>query len=376
MARTSSNGPASPYPERLQVVREAMTERGLDCLLVSGRENVRYLFGFTGSSGWAIVTHDRSVFMTDSRYDEQAHAEVAGCEICISTRGLPELAARRLGACGAETVGFEADSVTVATLNTLEGHMRQDAPDLVLVPVQQLVETVRCIKDEREIAAITAASRLLDGAVEHVRSILRPGMSERTLAWEIERWLREHGSGPMPFTPIVAAGPHCAHPHAVPCELEVVCGQSVLIDIGAVVDGYCSDLSRTLFVGEPEPAIGRVYSAVLDAQLAASDGVLSGMSAVEADALARDSIRAAGYGECFGHGLGHGVGLAVHERPTVSSLSKDVLVQGMVFTIEPGIYVPGLGGVRIEDTVVLRDSGVQPLTRAEKRNPVCAPCEC
>lgn len=349
-----------------------MAEKELDCLVVSGRENVRYLFGFTGSNGWVIVTQDRSVFITDSRYDEQSRSEVVGCEICISTKGLPDFAARQLGACGAKTAGFEADSITVATLRALEARMRESARDVVLVPVQQLVETVRSVKDEYEVATIASASRLLDGAIEHTRSILRPGMSERDLAWDIERWLRDHGSGPVPFTPIVAVGRHCAHPHAVPGDLEVARGEPVLIDIGAVVDGYCADLSRTLFVGEPDPAVASLYSTVLDAQLAAVDGTRAGMSAADADALARNVIRDAGYGESFGHGLGHGVGLAIHERPTISSLARDALIAGMVFTIEPGIYVPGLGGVRIEDTVVLRDSRVQPLTRAEKRNPVCA----
>jgi len=355
-------------------VRESMASRGLDCLLVSSRENLRYLFGFTGSNGCAVLTQDEAVFMTDPRYDEQSRSEVVGCEVCVTTTALWGLAASRLGTCGVRTAGFEAEAMTVATLSALESHAKGKAPDIVLVPVQQLVETVRAVKDEYEIAAISSASRLVDGAIEHARSIAQVGMTERALAWEIERWLREHGSGPMPFPPIVASGPHCAHPHATPCDIEFCCGDPVLIDIGAVVDGYCSDLSRTLFVGEPNGTIAGVYATVLAAQHAAMSGIRSGMNAVDADALAREVVRDSGYGEAFGHGLGHGVGLAIHERPTVSSLSKDVLVDGMVFTIEPGIYLPGVGGVRIEDTVVLRGSEVQTLTRSEKRNPVCTTC--
>ena len=374
MKPTSEESGGPDYARRVNVVRETMDARGLDCLLLCSRENIRYLFGFTGSNGWAIITPEGSSFLTDSRYDEQAHAEVVDCDVHISTTGLPEVAATRLQRCGSVSVGFESDTMTVATLRTVEKTLRETAPDLVLVPVQQIVESARSIKEGFEIAAISAASALLDGAMEHARTIVHVGMTEQALAWQIERWLREHGSGLMPFPPIVAAGAHCAHPHASPGNIGIGCGEPILIDIGAIVDGYCSDLSRTLFAGQPNEEMERVYSAVLEAQQSAIDGIRAGMTATEADACARDVIRNAGYGDSFGHGLGHGVGLAIHERPTLSSLSRDVLKEDMVFTIEPGIYVPGLGGVRIEDTVVLRGSGVQQLTRTGKRDPVCTSC--
>jgi len=373
--QTNSSETVPDYRARLAAVRGAMVEGGIDCLLVCSRENIRYLFGFTGSSGWALITESSAVLMTDSRYDEQARTETTGCEVCISTKGLTETAAQQLHKCHVKRVGYESDSMTVATLHTLESTLRENGLDLVLTPTQQIVERVRSIKDRYEIAAISAASRLVDGAIDHARSIIRADMTEQTLAWEIERWLREHGSGPVPFPVIVAAGPHCAHPHAVSGDNRLACGEPILIDIGAVIDGYCSDLSRTLFIGQPNDTIRRVYETVLEAQETALCRVRAGMSAPEADRLARNVIAQAGYADSFGHGLGHGVGLAIHERPTVSSLSTDILRKGMVFTIEPGIYLRGLGGVRIEDTVVLRESGVQLLTHTDKRNPVlCATC--
>ncbi len=374
MQPTSRKAFKPDYANRVQAVRGAMDVRGLDCLLLCDRNNIRYLFGFTGSNAWAIITPEGSSFFTDSRYNEQAHTEVVDCDIHIAARGLPDTAATQLRRCGSVSVGFESDTMTVSTLRTLEKTLHEAAPDLVLVPLQQMVESVRAVKEESEIAAISAASVLLDGAIEHARKVAHVGMTEQELAWQIERWLREHGSGPMPFPPIVAAGPHCAHPHASPGNIELGPGEPILIDIGAVVDGYCSDLSRTLFAGQPNEEIERVYFTVLKAQQSAIDGIHAGMTAPEADACARDVIRNAGYGNSFGHGLGHGVGLAIHERPTLSSLSRDVLKEDMVFTVEPGIYLPGLGGVRIEDTVVLRGSGVQQLTRSGKRDPVCASC--
>jgi len=238
------------------------------------------------------------------------------------------------------------------------------------VPTNGLVESLRAIKEPEEIEIITKAIEISDSAVEHVKEIIHIGMSEKEIAWEIEKFMRENGSQSLPFDIIVASGPNSALPHARPSSRAVQSGEPIVIDIGARIDGYASDLSRTICPGTPDKTFNKVYDIVLGAQLTAIAMIKEGMTGEEADSLARVVIEEAGYGEAFGHGLGHGIGLAPHELPRLGLNSSENLVNGMVFTIEPGIYLTGWGGVRIEDVVVMEDGKLRVITRAKKINDV------
>jgi len=367
-AVSSSKGP--DYTSRLKRLRARFDEAGIDGLIVSSRENVRYLLGFAGSAGWILVTRDESTLLTDSRYIEHARATVSVGKVHLTSDGLVGAAAELAASSSCAMCGFEADNLTHAVATRLHDKLESQQSGCRLQSTEGIVDRLRMTKDEDELRLIQQAAILADGAVEHVRAVLRPGMTELQTAWEVEKWLRENGSGSIPFDIIAASGPNSALPHseAGPRELQV--GDPIVFDLGARVGGYCSDLSRTLFLGEPGPEMRRIYDVVLKAQRSAMRDVRSGMSAAEADGLARAVIAAEGYGDYFGHGLGHGVGLAIHECPAVSARSTDTLEDMMVFTVEPGIYVPGVGGVRIEDTVVLRDGSAWALTRADKDDPV------
>lgn len=373
MSRPTNRAETTGFPGRLRTTRQVLEQRELDCLLVASRENVRYLLGFTGSSGWAIVSADDAVLATDSRYAEQARCQVQSGRVCVVERGLVDFAAHHASEKGVRTVGFEANILSFATSRAIESSLAELGAGCRIVPAEGIVESLRAVKDDTELALIQAAAVLADRVFGHACSLVRCGMTERQLAWEIEKWLRENGSGPLPFSVIVASGPNAALPHAEPSDREFRHGEPIVMDLGATVGGYCSDLTRTVFPGEPEGGLGEVYRTVLAAQQEAISGIRAGMQATDADELARSVIRRAGLDGAFGHGLGHGVGLAIHEGPTVSSRSTDVLLEGMVFTVEPGVYLPQQGGVRIEDSVVLRDGVVQSLTCAEKKDPVIAP---
>ncbi|MEA3459204.1 MAG: M24 family metallopeptidase, partial [Chloroflexota bacterium] len=231
---------------------------------------------------------------------------------------------------------------------------------------KDMVEKIRAVKEEDELKKIKRAVALTDEAFAHIVDFIEPGMTEKEVAWELEVFMRTYGAEKMAFDPIVAAGPNGAMPHATPSEQAIRPGESLIMDFGCVIDGYHSDMTRTICLGRPDDRFQEVYDLVLSAQLAAEEAIRPGMMGKEADGIAREVIEKAGYGEQFGHGLGHGVGLAIHEKPTLGALSCDVLEPGMVFTVEPGIYIPGWGGVRIEDVVVLGEDGPEVLTEAAK----------
>jgi len=302
----------------------------------------------------------------DFRYTEQAQLQAPGWEV-VRIRGephnfLPQLLAGE----GIKTLGLEAHHLSLAAYTLLQEALR-DGPHLV--PTEGLVEGQRQVKEPGEQALMEKAARIADKAIDHVIPHLKPGAVERELAWELEKSMRESGSEPLPFDPILASGPESAMPHARPTTRALAEKEPVLIDIGARVQGYGSDLSRTFPVGGADEEFKKVYAIVLEAQESALSGIRPGMKGEEADRLAREVIQRAGYGESFGHGLGHGVGLAPHEAPHLGPSSQDILEKGMVFTVEPGIYIPGWGGVRIEDMVVLEEDGPRLLSRARKPRP-------
>ncbi len=354
--------------KRLRKLRTSIAENGLDAILLSQPENRRYLSGFIGSSGWLLISGQNAILATDFRYVAQAKGELPDFEI-IRTKGelcdwLPGL----VSDLGWHKLGFEANFISYEGYHKLSEVIKTKQVNIELVPTTGIVEQLRSIKEPEELGFITKAVELVDAAFEQAKAIIRPGMTEKEAAWETEKILRQEGSEGIPFEIIVASGPNSALPHARPTAKMIRSDEPVLIDMGAKINGYCSDFTRTLFLGKADKMFREIYNIVLRAQTTAIEGIESGMDASQADRLARSIIEQAGYGDAFGHGLGHGVGLAVHEFPMLGPSSSDLLADGMVFTIEPGIYLAGQGGVRIEDMVVLENGKAIVLTKARKNS--------
>jgi Xaa-Pro aminopeptidase len=334
---------------------ELMAERELDSLLVTEMLDVRYLTGFTGTHGACVITRDDRVFLTDFRYTEQAGDQVAGYDVVQGERDLLGDIAKRL----AGRAGFDDAGLSVRFHSKL-AELVGDGVELVAAA--GLVERLRAVKDPAEVAAIRAAAELADGMYEGIREHGLAGRTEREVARWIETELLARGAEGPSFPPIVAAGAHGALPHAEPRDVVIPPGTLVVIDLGAQLDGYCSDCTRTFASGEVDGAAREVYDLVLEAQLAALGAVRAGAECRAVDAVARDLIAAAGHGDRFGHGLGHGVGLEIHEEPRLAASADGSLEAGMVVTVEPGVYLPGEVGVRIEDLVVVTEDGSEVLT--------------
>jgi len=351
---------------RIEKLIEGLGGKELDGILISQPENRRYLSGFDGSAGFLIITKSKSILATDSRYTAQAKSQAPEYEIFPATSDiggwLPGLAA----GLNIKRLGFEGEYLTFSFYRRLCDILGKDKSGLELVPVEGMVESLRAVKEPGEIELISRAAEIADAAMDYIRGNVRPGMTEREAAWEIEKFMREKGSQPVPFDVIVASGPNAALPHAQPSARAIREAEPIVIDIGARVEGYASDLSRTLCLGTPGETFKKVYDTVLGAQAGAMAIVKPGMSGGEADQIARIIIEEGGYGEAFGHGLGHGVGLAVHEKPRLGPNSPEELADGMVFTIEPGIYIEEWGGVRIEDLVIMEKGKVREISKAKK----------
>jgi Xaa-Pro aminopeptidase len=352
--------------KRLRKLRTSIDEKGVDAILLSQPENLLYLSGFTGSSGWLLISRQNAILATDFRYVEQAKGESPDFEIIQTKQELRDWLPGLVSDLGWHKLGFEANFISYDSYHKLSKAIKTKQVNLELVPTIGIVEQLRSIKEPGELGFITKAVELVDAVFEQTKAIIRPGITEKEAAWEIEKILRQEGSEGIPFEIIVASGSNSALPHARPAEKIICSGEPVLIDMGARINGYCSDFSRTLFLSETDKSLQEIYNIVLKAQTTAIERVESGMDASQADRLARSVVEQAGYGDAFGHGLGHGVGLAVHEFPTLGPRSFDSLADGMVFTIEPGIYLAGKGGVRIEDMVVLKNGKAKVLTKAKK----------
>ena len=352
--------------DRVQKLRQKLSQQELDAFLVSQNENRRYLSGFTGSTGWLLISDQVLYIAVDFRYVGQVEKEASGFQM-LHIRGevanwLPGL----ISDLGLKTIGFEAADISYATYRQLCDTLSRNHQKVKLIPTTNFVEAIRAVKEPDEIKCIKQAAALADHVLEHAKSIIRPGVTEKLIAWELERWLRDNGSEAMPFDIIIASGPHAALPHARPSERVIGRNEPIVIDLGARVNGYCCDLSRTFCAGNGEATFSKVYDITLGAQLTALAAIKSGMNGEQADQLSRTIIEQADYGAAFGHGLGHGVGLAAHELPRLGPHFTDTLVDGMVFTVEPGIYISNWGGVRIEDTVLLKNGKVETLTKASK----------
>jgi Xaa-Pro aminopeptidase len=342
---------------------ERLPEIEADAIVVTNLVNVRYLTGYTGSNGLAVIGPDTRAFFTDFRYEEQSAAEVDPTfDRRISTMDLLAGVSEVLSA-GAQRLAFEDGNMTVRT----HEHLRDLLPDAVtLVAAGDAVEGVRAVKESGEIERIRAAARLADAGLRQIMAEGLVGRTEAAVADSLERAMRAEGATGLSFPSIVAAGPHGALPHAQPRDVEISSGELVVIDWGAVLDGYCSDCTRTLATGELDDESHAVYELVLEAQLAGLGAIRAGVSGRDADGAARAVIDRAGHAEHFGHGLGHGVGLEVHEAPRLSQRSDSVLASGNMVTVEPGVYLPGRLGVRIEDLVVVTDAGCEILTGVPK----------
>jgi Xaa-Pro aminopeptidase len=348
---------------RIKKVCEKLAQENLDAFLVTTVSNVRYLSGYTGSNGLLVITPKESVFLTDFRYKDQSRKEVKGSKVIIGERDLYD-DLPRLKSLKSQRIklGFEAANLNFKTYKRLKAIL----PTALLIPTDDLVESILVRKDEEEIKQISLACRVADSVFAQILNLIQPGISEVDLGAELEYMIKKSGADGPAFETIVASGKRSSMPHARASKKIIKNGDPITLDFGAMVNGYVSDITRTVFVGKAPSRFKKVYDIVLRAQTKAIKSARPGLKGAELDKVARDVINKAGYGKYFGHGLGHGIGLLVHDYPKVSSKSKEVLKPNMVVTIEPGIYIPNWGGVRIEDDVLITRNGCKVLTRSEK----------
>ena len=332
-------------------------------MVISHLTNVRWGCGFSGSAGMLVVTQNDAWFITDFRYQSQAAQQVqGGWKVVIAKRGLWREAARLLKKAGAARIGFEAEHTSVAALMDIEKRIKP----AIAVAMKRVVEDLRLEKDADELAIIRRAVKNIDECFDFICGWIKPGQSETEVSDELSRQMKLRGASGPSFTTIVASGARGALPHGVASDKKIEAGEMITIDMGAIVDGYCSDCTRTVCLGKPTSEQQRIYGIVWEAQVAAAQALRPGIGCKETDKIARNIIEEAGLGAAFGHGLGHGVGLDIHEQPRLSQLGKGRLAQGNVVTCEPGIYIENWGGVRIEDMIVITETGAEILTKARK----------
>jgi Xaa-Pro aminopeptidase len=350
-------------PDRL---RSRFADASCDALIVTRLPNIRYLTGFSGSAGIVLVTPDELTVFTDGRYSTQSREQIDAAGVDARIEILPTQAAQQARLVDLTRpfarLGLEAHGVTWAQQRTWAAAFGE----VDLVATEDLVEGLRRVKDAGEIARIRAACAIADEALASVLPSLAEQPTEREFALDLEVAMRRRGASGTSFDTIVASGPNGAKPHARPGDRRIEHGELVVIDFGCIVDGYCSDMTRTVSVGDPGADARRLWDVVRASQQAGRDAVIAGVACAAVDRASRDVIDAAGWGELFSHGTGHGVGLEIHEAPRVAKTSSGTLEAGVVVTVEPGVYLPGVGGVRLEDTVVVTDAGAESLTSFPK----------
>ncbi|UCZ54595.1 Xaa-Pro peptidase family protein [Bacillus shivajii] len=346
---------------RLNQLRDKFSSNNIDGMLVTSSYNRRYMAGFTGTAGVALISENGAKFITDFRYVEQAQEQCEEFDIVQHTGAIHEEIAKQVKELGIKQLGFEKDHVTYSAYDTYKSNIETE-----LVGVSGLIESLRLIKSDDELKVIKDAVKIADAAFDHITNYIRAGVKEIDVSNELEFFMRKQGAVSSSFDIIVASGYRSALPHGVASEKVIEKGELVTLDFGAYYNGYCSDITRTVAVGEPDEKLKEIYDTVLQAQLRGVNGIKPGMTGKEADALTRDYITEKGYGEYFGHSTGHGMGLEVHEGPGLSVKSDKVLEPGMVVTVEPGIYVAGVGGTRIEDDIVVTKDGNDILSSSTK----------
>lgn len=345
---------------KFEKMNQLLNDKGLDAVIILSPYNRRYLSGFTGTSGALLIAKDKKVLMTDFRYTEQAAKQAPDFEIVKHAKSILEEISALIHANGYQSIGFEGDLITY------QQHQALLNDHYELVNVAGEVERIRMIKDAHEIEIIQKAADIADATFDYILEITKPGITEMQINNMMEMKMRELGASGSSFDTIVASGVRGALPHGVASDKVIQSGEMITFDYGAIYNGYISDITRTIAVGEPSEEMVKIYNIVLEAQMKALNEVEMGMTGIEADKIARDVIASYGYGDNFGHSLGHGIGLEVHEGPMLSFKSPHTLEENMCVTLEPGIYVEGLGGVRIEDDVLVTKNGLKRFTHSTK----------
>ncbi len=354
------------YESRIEKIRGRMAELEIDALLVCIEENRRYLSGFKGedtqfdeSAGALLICKDALFLLTDSRFEEQARNEACAYDTRIYHLGMPKTLAEIIKEKKLFRIGFESLRMSVKQFNDLKA--ATDNLNITLSPCENMVETLRMIKDEEETSLMRDALHISENVFKDLLPQITPGVTEKQMAWELEKNLRHAGAEAMSFPVIAASGPNASLPHAIPSDRKLNANEGFLFDWGIKLHGYCSDITRTVFIGNPPDEFKKVFMTVFEAQQKAQSAIKAGVSGKEIDAIARNHIESSDYKGRFGHSLGHGVGLAIHESPRLSPIKDFILEAGMVVTVEPGIYIPGWGGVRLENMVVVRKDGYEVL---------------
>lgn len=358
------------YSKRVDSLREDLAGMPCDMAWVIQPENRRYLSGFlandpqfTESSGSLLINENQCILVTDSRYVSEAEKEAVAYEVQSYKKSFIEEFPEVVCRIGTKNLGFEEGYVTWGLHKQLSENFDALSPSIPLTPLDCQVEKIREVKDDQEIAALEASANMISEILDEVISGLNPGLTEKDVAWKIETLAHEAGAEDLAFPSIVASGPNSALPHATPTNRKLRNGDPIVLDAGVKFEGYCSDMTRTVFLGKPTSDLRKIYMTVLRAQLAALKEIRAGVDSNHPDAVARNLISDAGFGEYFGHSLGHGVGLATHEMPKLGPLKPTKLLKNMVVTVEPGIYIPGKGGVRLEEMVLIEEDGVKVLTK-------------
>ncbi|WP_199173568.1 Xaa-Pro peptidase family protein [Sporosarcina sp. P3] len=346
---------------KIEKLRKLLKEQQLDALVITNPYNRRYMTNFTGSAGTAIVSQDDAVFITDFRYMGQANDQLSGYRIVQHTGTMIQEIANQVKEMKIDTLGFEKEDLSYSQFEVYNEHIKAK-----LVPVAGLIEKLRLIKTPEEITVLKQAAAIADAAFVYICSVIQAGKTELEIANELEFFMRKQGATSSSFDIIVASGERGALPHGVASDKVIETGDLVTMDYGALYNGYISDITRTVAIGEPSAKLREIYEVTLRAQELGVEQIKPGMTGIEADAITRDYIKSKGYGEAFGHSTGHGIGMEVHEAPALSFRSKTVLEPNMAVTVEPGIYLPGIGGVRIEDDILITETGNERLTKSTK----------
>ncbi|PFR90783.1 aminopeptidase [Bacillus cereus] len=353
---------------RITNIQKQLHKYRIDGLLITKKENRQYATGFTGSAGAVLISTDQAVFITDFRYVDQAKSQIKDAEIVMHKGNLEKEIAHQVSKLNIQKLGIEENNMTLQQYKNLQKYVQAE-----MIQVCEIIENIRIVKDTPEIEIMKIAANIADEAFHHILTFLKPGISENTVRDELEFFMRKKGAASSSFQIIVASGVRSSLPHGVASNKIIERGDIVTLDFGALYDGYCSDITRTVVIGEPSEEFKKIYNIVLEALKRGTEAIKPGETAKRIDDITRNYITEHGYGQYFGHSTGHGLGLEIHEPLRLSQESKATLEEGMVVTVEPGIYIPNWGGCRIEDDIVITKDGYEVITKSN-RELIIIPC--